>query len=178
MNLLNVHCKQVFFGGSTVSNYAYMLRPYLEDWSARARVTLIKGRSFAPELSHVQGRFRVVSFDKVFKSGDTCSYEMSEGESNEIVDVDSTCEVPGESDGSISAATARRRRRQRTRSTHSSHQQAATHRQLVLLNILGQRIDPPTRHTPSDLRHVRSQRLCFHDHQLGRCPWTTNIYAS
>jgi hypothetical protein len=43
-----------------------------------------------------------------------------------------------------------------------------------LLNTQGHRIDPPLRHTASDIRHVRSQRLCFHDHLLGRCPWRTS----
>ncbi|EFQ33951.1 uncharacterized protein GLRG_09095 [Colletotrichum graminicola M1.001] len=63
----DVHCRHVLFGASADSGYARLLGSHLETDEVPKKVILIEGPPFAKELSGISDRFRVASFDKVFR---------------------------------------------------------------------------------------------------------------
>lgn len=136
-----------------------MLRPYIEDGAACQRITLVKGTSFAPELSHLQGRIHVTTFDKVFRSGKAFRDE----------DIRESFLTPPASDCDVQPPLVKGP----AKSTRKPRLVALRHLGIdkILENSQGHRIDAPLNYAPADWRYVKSQKLCYQDHLLGWCPW-------
>ena len=62
------HCQRILFGGSADNGYARLFGPLAYRDDARERITLVEGPPFARELADLKGKFRTVSFEKVFRS--------------------------------------------------------------------------------------------------------------
>ena len=153
----------MLFGGSSNANYAHMLRPYIEDDAARARITIVKSQSFAPELGHLQGRFRIAAFPKVF------SVEQPPGDDTDAI---SSIITPPLSDSDLRSPrrlkleVLKPSRRPRIAALLGPEGSAG-----ILQNGQGHRVDTPLKYSAAEWRHVKGQKLCYHDHLLGRCPW-------
>ncbi|KAI6780452.1 uncharacterized protein J7T54_002848 [Emericellopsis cladophorae] len=58
-HLDDVHCQQIFFGGSADAGYARLLEPIARDETIRRRITLLKGPPFVHELANIKDKFHV-----------------------------------------------------------------------------------------------------------------------
>ena len=63
----DVHCKHIIFGGSSDNGYARLLGPYSGDETRRGRITMLEGPRFAPELARIADKFHTASFPHLFR---------------------------------------------------------------------------------------------------------------
>ena len=62
-----VQCKHILFGGSADNGYARLFAPYSNNESVRNRVTLVEGPRFEAELLALVDKFHTTSFPDVFR---------------------------------------------------------------------------------------------------------------
>ncbi|KAL9126767.1 MAG: hypothetical protein Q9217_004236 [Psora testacea] len=63
----DVHCKHLIFGGSSDNGYARLLGPYCGNDNVRERITMLEGPRFAPELAMIASKVKTASFPKLFR---------------------------------------------------------------------------------------------------------------
>ncbi|CAM1504877.1 Fc.00g024680.m01.CDS01 [Cosmosporella sp. VM-42] len=68
INVVDVHCQQIYFGGAPDNGYARLLGPYRDDKSACQRITLLEGPPFAKELADLKDSFRTTTLANIFRS--------------------------------------------------------------------------------------------------------------
>ncbi|EXJ70670.1 uncharacterized protein A1O5_05660 [Cladophialophora psammophila CBS 110553] len=68
LNIYNVHCKRVLFGGSSDNAYASFLGSFLIDTDVSSRITLIQGLPFSPEFGNIRTKLKCTEFPDVFRN--------------------------------------------------------------------------------------------------------------
>lgn len=166
-NLADVHCQQVFFGGTADNGYARLLGPFIEDEMVRRRITLLEGPPFAHELADIKDRFSIVSFDNVFRS-------------QKLVNIKRRVSFHLTPPGTPSAdyATAAARAPSTPIPASATQQGSAVSRRPVMAEILqnrlGQRVDSLLSYSQQDFLSLKSRKLCNSFHLLRRCPYLDN----
>lgn len=67
LNIADVHCKHIIFGGSADNGYARLLTPYSSNDADSSSITMLEGPPFAAELVTLANKFKVASFNDVFR---------------------------------------------------------------------------------------------------------------
>ena len=68
MNVSDVHCRHVLFGGSSDAGYVRQLIPHAMDECVREPITLLEGASFEKAFANLERRLRTRRFDDVFRT--------------------------------------------------------------------------------------------------------------
>ncbi|KAK3695641.1 hypothetical protein B0T22DRAFT_508925 [Podospora appendiculata] len=172
VHLADVHCHQILFGGTADNGYARLLGPCVEDETARGRITLIEGPPFANELADLKDRFRVVSFNDVFRTQKLLNLKRrvsfhitppmtpSTGYASAVAKA-----APPSSPGPSSLVRT-------TTSSTSPKTSTALAKGLgttILRNKLGQRVDQSTHFSQSEFGNIKARKLCNSHHLLGAC---------
>ena len=158
----DVHCQQIFFGGTADNGYARLLGPFAEDEATRGRITLLEGPPFAHELADIKDRFRTAPFENVFRSQKLVNNKRR-------VSFHTTPPATPSVDYASVAAKA-----PSTPSPALNTQQLSTAASglvptKVLRNKLGHRVDPPLTYSQQDFASLKGRRLCNRFHLLGTC---------
>jgi hypothetical protein len=171
-SLNDVHCRQILFGGAADSGYARTISPCAQDESARGRITLLEGSSFAHELVEIRDKFRVTPLHAVLRTQKLStvkrkvSFRMTPP-STPVGDYVNVAKTPSSSSSlpppapvvipAIGPAP---------RLTGSASAPLG-----ILRNRHGHRIDRPLEYRMEDFHSLRPQKLCNSFHLLDRCPF-------
>jgi len=160
--LSNVHCQQIFFGGTADGGYARLLGPYLENEAVRERITLLGGPPAAYELADVEARLGTVSFDHIFRGHTLPNVKRKVSSSH----------APAVLPPAAYASAAARAPTESVAASTLSNTTGLTRgpqEEVVLLNSLGQRVDPRLSYTGHEFASIMSRKLCNQFHLLGKC---------
>ncbi|KAB5526489.1 hypothetical protein GE09DRAFT_1151585 [Coniochaeta sp. 2T2.1] len=170
--LANVHCQQIFFGGTADNGYARLLGPYAEDEKASSRITLLEGPPFAHELAAIKDKFRTVRFEALFR---TQKLPSTKRKVSFHVTPPATPAVDYASAASkgLTSTTPPRAAHENVPSVPQPTGAAALSLQ-VLRNKHGQRVDAPLNYSQSDFNALKVRKLCNTHYLLGKCPFEKN----
>lgn len=183
LNLDDVHCQHIFFGGSADNGYARLLGQYVGDDAVCGRVTLLQGPPFAHEIALIRNRFRVVAMDCVFRKEKLqCINRKPPSYTTPPTAPASDCasiagSAAAKPTSSVAAAdssaavTKKKAPLQATAAVPPSGDSSAAPRGAVRKNRNGQRVDMPVKCSAKDLAKVKSRHFCHSFHLLGECPW-------
>lgn len=196
LNLDDVHCQQIFFGGSADNGYARLLGRHVGDDAVCGRITLLQGPPFAHELALIKNRFCVVAMDGVFRREKlqcvnrklpshitppvTPSLELKYTNVAALAVAKPTFSVAvAESSAAVTrkkalpqaTAAAVPSSGDRSQTPTSNGKRSATPLPTVRRNRHGQRVDLPIEYSAKDLARVKSRHFCHSFHLLGECPW-------
>lgn len=166
--MVDVHCRQIIFGGSPDDSYARLLGDYKQDDSARKRVLLLEGPPFAREMATIKDSFRTIRLTEIFRSqklqklsspiGKPPSQSLSSDMRLNYADV--TAKLPATSLPSANPIKT-------IRSTLFGD----VHR-----NALGQRVDVPLpKYHRETFLDLKSRRLCNAFYLMKDCPYESTV---
>ncbi|KAG9250049.1 uncharacterized protein F5Z01DRAFT_640630 [Emericellopsis atlantica] len=156
VHLEDVHCQQIFFGGSADAGYARLLEPIARDKATRQRITLLKGPPFVHELANIKDRFHVptTSFEHIFR--DERLPDIKRRVSFRI--------TPPTTPSANYASTV-------AKPPPTTLPSSVPVSKGIIRNRQGQRIDPSSRFTQQELGPIIQRKLCNVFHLLGACPY-------
>ncbi|KND88437.1 hypothetical protein TOPH_07015 [Tolypocladium ophioglossoides CBS 100239] len=164
----DVHCHKILLCAPSDNGYARLLMPHLEDRSLCERISLLRGARFASELQNLHDKFRVTSFDDVFRRGTLPNFEPR---------APLRMTPPTTPDQGYAAVAAR--------GTSSTTPLPTTQGSLTSLamvnkngkpagierNAQGYRLDKRLLYSSDDYKFLKPQKLCNAFHILGKCPY-------
>jgi len=182
MNINDVHCRHILFGGSTDTGYVRQLIPHAMDEHVCKRITLLEGPKFEKGFADLVRRVRTHRFDSVFRTEklDTTSRKVS------------FSRTPPRSPGPAPksplpvagppVSVLKRAETQSYASTvvaggssgfrvNSIASQPTLPMNGVLRNTHGQRIDPPLKYSTTLVSELKPRKFCNRFHLLGECPY-------
>ncbi|EEU33462.1 uncharacterized protein NECHADRAFT_89465 [Fusarium vanettenii 77-13-4] len=164
INVVDVHCRQILFGGAPDNGYARLLGPYKEDKTACRRITLLEGPPFANELADLKDSFRTTaSFAKIFRSEKLPTMKRR---------VSFRLSAPGSPSTNYAAAAAAKPPPASTPQASPTVPGRSLLFGVVHHNRLGQRVDAPLpQYSREDFFSLKSRKLCNAFHLLGACPY-------
>lgn len=168
MQIGDVHCKHVIFGGSADNGYARMLAPYLGHESVTRQITMLEGPPFAPELARLVPHFTTTSFATVFRNTKLPSRRVSFS----TTPPQSTTPKPA---SWASAVTMRP-----TTSTEDMQEPLHTLELKVGAiprNAYGQRVDMPLSFSQALFPMLKAAKLCNPYHLTEKCPFSSCNYT-
>lgn len=157
LNVMDVHCCRIFFGGSADNGYARLLGGYLEDEAVRKRVTLLEGPAFEKELADIKDRFSVVSFPDVFRNQKLSNLKRRV-----------SFHITPPPTPAIDYATAAAKP-PAALSTAPKGSTTTKGPVIILRNKLGHRVDPPLNCTMGEFMELKARKLCNSFHLLDKC---------
>lgn len=156
----DVHCHKILFGATSDNGYARLLAPYVHDESARQRITLLEGSTFARELAVIMSSFRTTSFAQVFRA-----HKLPEVIRRASLPTPSTTPTSG-----YASAVLRTTAPPIIQPSSSSLDVASHAPAGVLLNRRGQRVDSKLgSYTSQDFATLKNLKLCHLFHLSGEC---------
>ncbi|WQF80702.1 hypothetical protein CDEST_05716 [Colletotrichum destructivum] len=161
----DVHCRHILFGASADSGYVRLLGSYLETEEVRKKVILIEGPPFAQELAEIRHRFRVASFNKVFRRQKLVNFKRKVSgyyvtpPPTPSSDYASAAAKPASSSAPVHMPR---------RSSASSNAASSVLGEIVR-NKAGKRVDPPLSYALQDFNMMKNRKLCNNFHLTGRC---------
>ena len=166
-DLLDVHCHQILFGGTTDNGYARLLAPLVGDDTTCRRVTLLEGPPFAQELACIKHSFHSIPFGKVFRTQKLVNLKRT------VPQYPSPPRTPPtecatnttEESSSLASDSA-------SPAGSAVFSEPGTDR--ILHNKQGQRVDTPLVYSSKDFADLKSRKLCNSFHLLGRCTFLGN----
>ncbi|KZL72545.1 ccch zinc finger dna binding protein [Colletotrichum incanum] len=164
-SVAGVHCRHVLFGASADSGYARLLGSHIETDEIRKKVILIEGPPFAKELAEIRDRFRIASFDKVFRRQKLINFKRK------VSDYITPPPTPSPDYASAAAKPAFLSSGRSSSRSHSSASPMAFPLREVYRNKAGQRVDPPLSYAQQDFIMMKSRKMCNSFHLTGRCPY-------
>ncbi|WDK21143.1 hypothetical protein CGRA01v4_12432 [Colletotrichum graminicola] len=165
----DVHCRHVLFGASADSGYARLLGSHLETDEVPKKVILIEGPPFAKELSGISDRFRVASFDKVFRRKKLINIKRK------VPDHTTPPPTPSSDYASAAAKPVLSSSAQISSQPHRSMSVLALPIRGVYRNKAGQRVDPRVSYSQHDFFIMQQKRMCNSFHLTGRCPYKETL---
>lgn len=148
LDMADVQCKAVFFGGSADNGYARLLQPFIGDASTSGRIVLVEGTPFCKELASLATHFHAARFANVFR---TAKFPARRVSSAPVV--------------SYAAAIASSEVAQPC-SSDILHAEIKTN---VLQNGKGQRLDSILNPSLKLVKVLRNKKQCNVFHILGDC---------
>ncbi|KAJ0166651.1 hypothetical protein CTA2_6440 [Colletotrichum tanaceti] len=166
----DVHCRHILFGASADSGYMRLLGSYLETEEVREKVILVEGPPFAQELAEIRHRFRIASFNKVFRRQKLVNLKRKVATTGYYYNYVTPPPTPSSADyASAAAKPASSAPAHTARRSSPSANAASPILGDVVRNKAGQRVDPPLSYAPQDFNAMKSRRLCNSFHLAGRC---------
>ena len=166
-DLLDVHCHQIIFGGTTDNGYARLLAPYVGDEETCRRITLLEGPPHANELAHIKDNFLSATFNKVFRTQKLAYPKRTVPlhPSRPWTPTNRCASTPEEGSSTLASDPA---------SPTGAGVPITPTKNTILRNIQGQRIDPPLSYSKKELAELECRKLCNSFHLLGTCPYMKN----
>ncbi|KAL8393864.1 hypothetical protein RB599_006082 [Gaeumannomyces hyphopodioides] len=195
LNLDDVHCQHIFFGGSADNGYARLLGRHVGDDAVCGRITLLQGPPFAHELALIKNSFCVAAMDGVFRKEKLQCINrklpshitltpptMATFEHTSVAAPAAAKPTSSVAVAESSAAVAQEKALPQvtaavppsgdgSQAPISNGNVRATPLRTVRKNRHGQRVDLPIEYSAKDLVRVKSRRYCHSFHLLGECPW-------
>jgi hypothetical protein len=162
--LLDVHCHQIFFGGTTDNGYARLLAPFVGDETTCRRITLLEGPPHANELAHIKDNFLSARFSNVFRT-QKLAHPKRTGSlyptSPWRTPTARCASTPDEGSSTLASDPA---------SPTGADVPINPTMGTVLRNKQGQRLDPPLIYSDKELAELKVRKLCNNFHLFGTCP--------
>ncbi|KAI9758431.1 MAG: hypothetical protein M4579_003060 [Chaenotheca gracillima] len=155
LNMNDIHCKHILFGGSADNGYARMLGPFSGNTADSNRITLIEGPPMARELAAIAPRFAVTDLDSLFRATKLLVRKVS------------FPSTPPKSPAQPTWALAIQHRDTSTSGTPTSPKVEETKK--VYANAKGQRIDVPLKPSSALVHELKLRKLCNLHHLSGFC---------
>ena len=177
MNISDIHCRHVLFGGSSDAGYVRQLIPHAMDECVRERITLLEGARFEKAFADLERRLRTRRFDDVFRKeklepvSQKGSFSRAPPRSpglalrTPLPAVEQSCPAPKEPGATIVAGGSSGFRVSSVASPLIPLNNA------VLRNANGQRIDSPLRYSPTLVSDLKPRKLCNRFYLLGDCSY-------
>ncbi|KAI9807275.1 MAG: hypothetical protein M1833_000018 [Piccolia ochrophora] len=158
----NVHCKHIFFGGSTDNGYARDLVPCSTDKSLAKRITLLEGPPFARELLDLKKSFSNASIPGLFRSQKIPTRKVS-----------FSITPPKSPSPSYASAIAHAGP---ANGLPVAQPTKVTQPAVIRRNKADQRIDPQPKVAPAVITEMKHRKLCNQYHLQGACPFAKCLY--
>ncbi|KAK3934709.1 hypothetical protein QBC46DRAFT_399126 [Diplogelasinospora grovesii] len=181
--LNDVHCVQIFFGGTADNGYARLLGLHVEDETRCGRITLIEGGiPFARELEEIKDKFRIVNFEDIFRASKLEAPKRNVPPRNSPPPA-AASPSPSPSTSVNYASVAETAQRAPVSPAGSTRAVAGSPKfatgsmvPTVLKNARGQRVDPPLKYEKQDYIDLRGRKMCNNFHLLGNCPYGDSCF--
>lgn len=182
MNVNDVHCRHILFGGSSDAGYIRQLNPYAMDESVRGRITLLEGPRFEKAFADLVRRLRTYRFDDVFRKEklESVSRKVSFSRTpprspglalrSPLPAVEPSYSASKESGGPSYASTIIAGGSSGFRVSNVASP-PTTSKNGVLRNANGQRIDSPLKYSVTLVSELKPRKLCNRFHLLGDCSY-------
>ncbi|TQN71845.1 hypothetical protein CSHISOI_03716 [Colletotrichum shisoi] len=163
----DVHCRHILFGASADSGYVRLLGSYLETEEVRKKVILVEGPPFAQELAEIRHRFRVASFNKVFRRQKLVNFKPKVSSGYYV--------TPPATPSSDYASAAAKPASSSSSSAHMPRRSSSSANAVspilggIVRNKAGKRVDPPLSYALQDFNTMKNRKLCNSFHLTGRC---------
>ncbi|KAK1978457.1 hypothetical protein LZ30DRAFT_728836 [Colletotrichum cereale] len=159
----DVHCRYVLFGASADSGYARLLGSHLETEEIRKKVILLEGPPFAKELAEIRDRFRVATFERVFRRKKLINFKRK------VSDYITPPPTPSPDYASAAAKPVLSSWGQSSSQPQRSTTVLTLPIREVYRNRAGQRVDPPISCSQQDFIIMKNKKMCNNFHLTGRC---------
>ena len=193
LNLHDCHCRHIYFGCSHDNGYARLLEEFTEQ-TILQRVTLVEGVPFERELEQLKSRYQTIKFNGLFRTekiniykpqhheylGGSKAPPQTNGLAPHSTQYQSPYQltIPRPPDTSSTAlnptapswaatAVAKGPLVSPPQTPQPSHQSLIT----VPRNRYGQRVDPVVTYDPSEIKRIKSKKLCNVHHLRNDCPY-------